>query len=734
MHDGCVAPWQDNRADTDPVALLNKAIRLDGEGVHDIAQAAMRQVVTLIPGWDEPWLRLGQSLRARNCHDAAMAAYDAALECNPRRVEALLARGVLALQHEPPQTGLHFLTRATDLAQDNHQAWHALGHAYAAAKLDIRAAGAFRHAATLAPDRLIYAFDAVDSETWLDGPISDPAPPWSDGIRLALAGRSALQRGALDEAEAALEAAYALMPDEPWIPTALGSVHMMAMRPYRAEPALRAAHRLAPNDPVIAHDLAVALARLYRYAEAETILGIVATQGSAHPRIFCTRANQRASMGDIQGAMDDLATARMNGADEIEALRAECSLMPYRRDASAIMVRHAMETLGAMLPRAGTPMMRPQSAISDDPERPLRIGLLSNTLRTHPVGWLTLAGFEALDRDSFPIHCFGRFAPEDRLARRFAARADAWHAIDALDDYAVAALIAEQNIDILIDLGGYGDAGRMSVTAYRAAPVQIKWVGMQCTTSGIREIDWFLTDRWETPDGFERFYTERLLRLTDGYVCYLPPDNPPGFTPPPALARSHVTFGCFNNVTKITDETLTAWADLLFHVPDARLALRCPQFSESVTVMRLQERARNAGINVARLDFLGRASHREFLAGYNKIDIALDPFPYSGGLTTCESLFMGVPVVTLAGEHFAARHSVSHLSNVGLLDCVTTSTDAYIDRAMELAKDLHALTELRAGLRRQVVASPLCDAARFGKSLGAGLRHAWHDYCAAARA
>ncbi|HET9147361.1 MAG TPA: hypothetical protein VFN77_04880, partial [Acetobacteraceae bacterium] len=162
----------------------------------------------------------------------------------------------------------------------------------------------------------------------------------------------------------------------------------------------------------------------------------------------------------------------------------------------------------------------------------------------------------------------------------------------------------------------------------------------------------------------------------------------------------------------------------------SRLVLRCPQLSEPSTVVRLRERCEKSGLDLSRLEFLGRAPHRDFLLGYNDIDIALDPFPYSGGLTTCEALYMGVPVITLAGEIFAARHSVSHLSNVGLDEWVATDTPEYIRKTIAFASDLPALAALRAGMRKRVLVSPLCNAPRFGRSLGAGLRRAWEDYCA----
>lgn len=293
----------------------------------------------------------------------------------------------------------------------------------------------------------------------------------------------------------------------------------------------------------------------------------------------------------------------------------------------------------------------------------------------------------------------------------------------------IAEKIAEENIDILIDLSGYGDTGELPVLAFRPAPVQVKWVGMQSTTTGLDEVDFFITDRWETPDGFERFYSERLLRLDDGYVCYTPPPGAAPVSMLPALANGHVTFGCFNNVMKITDSTLSLWARIFERLPTARMILRCPQFSETSNVERFLARAGAAGLAPARLDLRGHAKHPEFLATYREVDIALDPFPYTGGLTTCEALFMGVPVVTLAGETFAGRHSTSHLSNVGLEDWVTTTKTDYLQRAIAATEDLDGLAHLRETLRARVLDSPLCDAPRFGRSLGKALRSAWRMYC-----
>ena len=363
------------------------------------------------------------------------------------------------------------------------------------------------------------------------------------------------------------------------------------------------------------------------------------------------------------------------------------------------------------------------------PDRRLRIGLLSGSMRTHPVGWLTIAGFENLDPAQQTLIGLAQREGSDPIARRFRAIAPEWHDISALDDPSLAALCRDDGIDILVDLGGFGDAGRITAFTHRAAPVQIKWVGMQTHSSGLPETDWIITDRWQTPAGTETLYSERLLRLPDGYVCYSPPPYAPDPAPLPARRNGYVTFGCFNNMAKITPAALAAWSTILNRLPGARLVLKTHQFSEAEPCERIRAVFASSGISPDRVQLRGSSRHREFLSQYNDIDIVLDPFPYSGGLTTCEALWMGVPTVTLPGDTFSSRHSVSHLSNVGLGEWVATDRDDYVRLACARATDLGVLEELRATLRARVKVSPLCDAPRFGANLGAALRDTWHAWC-----
>jgi predicted O-linked N-acetylglucosamine transferase (SPINDLY family) len=350
-------------------------------------------------------------------------------------------------------------------------------------------------------------------------------------------------------------------------------------------------------------------------------------------------------------------------------------------------------------------------------------------LKMHPVGWLTIAAFEALDPTQFELVRLSAFEQDDYISHRFMKVAPERHDTSLFDDLGAARHIRASGIDILLEMGGYGDNGRMPICAYRAAPVQIKWVGMQYHTSGLEEMDWILCDEREIPPELAHYYTERPLYLPDGYVCYSPPPDAPDVARLPALANGYVTFGCFNNLSKFTPNSVATWAKLLHRLPTARMILKTPQFIEAENKQDMLQRFAACGIGEERLTLRGASPHRTLLAEYGDVDIILDPFPYNGGLTTCEALWMGVPTVTMPGEIFAARHSLSHLSNVGLTDWVAHDIQSYLALAEHKASALPELATLRANLRERVRQSPLCDARRFGKYFGDALRHAWRTWC-----
>ncbi|HEY0834275.1 MAG TPA: hypothetical protein VGE72_10250, partial [Azospirillum sp.] len=365
-----------------------------------------------------------------------------------------------------------------------------------------------------------------------------------------------------------------------------------------------------------------------------------------------------------------------------------------------------------------------------DPERRLRVGYVSADLGYHPVGYFLAPVLPAHDRRAVEVFCYSA-KREDGLTRRLRAAADHWRPIHGLDEAAVAAMIAADGIDILVDLAGHTGGNRLTVFARKPAPVQATWAGYVGTT-GLSAMDALIADARHMPPGTEPTAVERVVRLPDGYVCVLPREGAPDVGPLPALANGHVTFGCFNNRVKLSAPTLALWARLLNRLPTARLLLKTHQFDDPRVCAHLLAEFAGLGGDAARVDLSGRAEHADLPGWYNRVDVALDPFPYSGGLTTLEALWMGVPVVTLGGgDRFCSRHSAGHLTVAGLERCIAPDADAYVDRAAGLAGDLPGLAALRSGLRARMAASPLCDGERFARNLETVYREMWRRWCAA---
>jgi predicted O-linked N-acetylglucosamine transferase (SPINDLY family) len=358
----------------------------------------------------------------------------------------------------------------------------------------------------------------------------------------------------------------------------------------------------------------------------------------------------------------------------------------------------------------------------------LKIGYVSPDFRDHVVGLNLLPLFREHDRDRFEIIAYSNVLRPDATTERFQRYAAVWHNIRQLSDEALAEQIRADRIDILFDLAGHTARNRLLVFARKPAPVQITWAGYVGTT-GLAAMDYLLADRHEVPPGAERYYRERVLRMPDGYVCYDPPAYAPPVGPLPALGRGRATFGCFNNPAKITPQVIEAWAGILRRLPGARLVLKFKGWSDPCVARRFTAMFAAEGIEPQRLEMLGHSPHVELLAEYGRIDLALDSFPYSGGLTTCEALWMGVPVITCPGETFASRHSLSHLSTVGLTETIASDWDEYVELAVALAGDLPRLAALRAGLRERMAASPLMDAPRFARNIEAAYRAMWRRWC-----
>ena len=368
------------------------------------------------------------------------------------------------------------------------------------------------------------------------------------------------------------------------------------------------------------------------------------------------------------------------------------------------------------------------------PARRLRIGYVSGDFRHHSVAFFLEPLLEAHDKSVVEVFLYATDVRADAVTRRLKAHADRFVQINDLPDDLAAARIREDGIDILVDLAGHTSGNRMMLFARKPAPVQMTWLGYPATT-GLKAIDYRLTDAVADPPGESDSHTiERLVRLAHGFLCYRPPEAAGDVAALPARAAGHVTFGSFNNFAKLSPGTIALWARIMREVPDARLLLKATQFKDAVTRERCIATFTAAGVAAERITLVRPLIETaEHLALYGRVDIALDPLAYNGATTTCEALWMGVPVVTLRGDRHATRVGASILTAIGLDHLIAETTDDYVARAIALAGDLDALAELRGGLRDRMRAAPLCDASGFARTVEDAFRTMWRDWCDAQR-
>lgn len=370
----------------------------------------------------------------------------------------------------------------------------------------------------------------------------------------------------------------------------------------------------------------------------------------------------------------------------------------------------------------------PQHANSPQPARRLRIGYVSADFREHAASHFVLPLLEHHDPARFEVYCYSSTPKTDAITRRCEQLAAHWRDIFPLDDAAAEALVRGDGIDILIDLSGHTSGNRLGLFAAKPAPVQITYLGYPATT-GMAQMDYRITDGRADPAGVsEPRYVERLLRLPHSLWCFAPPPQMPGVGPLPALTAGHITFGSLNSMYKLTPALLALWSRLLRALPGSRLLLATVPAGEPRE--RIARAFEANGVASSRLEFHGFLRWEEFWALHQRIDIALDSYPCNGGTTTCEGLWLGVPLVSLAGDAFLARAGLSLLSTIGLTQLVAHGEDQYLRIALDLAGDTTRLAELRAGLRERMRASPLLAAAAFTRDLEDCYRNAWTRWCA----
>jgi len=378
--------------------------------------------------------------------------------------------------------------------------------------------------------------------------------------------------------------------------------------------------------------------------------------------------------------------------------------------------------------------VKPGITVTTYPERhldpvksPLRIGYISGDFKTHSVAYYFEPILKYHDRTCFEIFCYSDVENPDIVTHRLQKLSHTWHNIHSKKNDEVIELILHDEIDILVDLAGHAGNKRISLFLNRLAPVQLTYMGYPNTT-GISTMDYRLTDVWADPEGMDRYYTETLYRLKDGFLCYRPVVDAPPVSETPAKSNDYITFGSFNNLPKINLYTIEVWSNILKAVPHAKLYMKTKPFKDLSVQDRYKKLFNAQGIEDNRLIFCAFASSiPDHLTTYKNVDIALDTFPYNGTTTTCEALWMGVPVVSLIGDMHAGRVGYSLLSRIGLPSMVAENVEKYIGIVTFLSSDIERLSKLRKGLRITVAQSPICNAISFTGTLEDAYRDMWRN-------
>ena len=543
--------------------------------------------------------------------------------------------------------------------------------------------------------------------------------------------------GEYAEAMASYQMAINLAPANLEARNKLGTMFKETGHTEEAIDCFRKALAIAPDNDEIIVNLGNALRESGQLDEAEKTYRHAIAINPECVEAFNNLGSLLSALGRLDEAVSSFRQALAKRPDFVSAHSNLLFMYQYLPNLDQAVLAEELRRFGELVEQNLKPYTdwpKANSTVGDNPQslnlaRPLRVGFVSGDLRQHPVGNFLQGALEALAKNArgrLEIYAYANHFQFDDVSKHIKASCHTWRFVNRLSDTKLAEKIRDDGIDVLIDLSGHSGHNRLPALALKPAPVQATWLGYLGST-GLRVFDYLIADAWTLPDTIAQNFTEKIWHLPDCYLCFTEPADAPEVNALPALANGYLTFGCFNNLTKMNDEVVAVWARVLHRVPESRLYLKAKQFVEASAKKSVIERFARHGIARKRLILKNLVPRKNYLEPYNELDIALDPFPYPGITTSVESLFMGVPVLSLAGESFLSLQGLGILSNVDLPDWVTHNVDDYVDKAVAYANDLTLLTKIRKQLRPRVLKSVLFDTTRFAAHFEQALFGMWNE-------
>jgi protein O-GlcNAc transferase len=685
-----------NQNMSDIRALLDAGLAHHKAGRLSEAEGLYKQVRGLEPENTEVNHLSGlMAFQNGNAADAARY-FERAVAADPANVKYLGNLGAAWLVSGRPEDALGVLERAIEIDPDGIDVLNNLAAAY-------RETGRFSDAVAVANRAITLRPDDAELHT---------------NFAIALLGTEQS-----DAALSAAQQAVELAPKSPEAQNALGSAYLALRKSKEAVSAFQEAVEAGPDFADAARNLALAYQEGKQLGEAAETYLKATERWPEDAAAYAGLARTQRMMGRSDAAVEAYRRAVLYNP---ENRRYHSNLLfnligSADQDGPSLLAEHRdwHERYASQLEPPA-----PQQSRSHDPERRLRIGYVSADFRSHPVGRIVQPVIAAHDRSVVEVFCYSGTAKPDNLTKETEAACDNWRLANNMQDEAMYDMIGRDEIDILVDLSGHSAKNRLTVFARKPAPVQASWLGYMSTT-GLTAIDYYIGDEIHTPEEFDDHFSEKVYRLRRNLTCFNPPDDAPSVAGLPARSAGHVTFGCFGNPGKITDACIDLWAGLLKTVTGSRLILRYQGYEDPVVCRDFTQRFSNVGIEPSRISFEGSTDYRGVLETYNRVDIALDTYPYSGTMTTMEALWMGVPVVTMAGDRTLARQAAGQLSAAGLGELIADDAEAFVSVASSLAYDLARLETYRSSMRSRLSDSPLCDAADLARALEDAYRAMW---------
>ena len=708
---------------------------------------------------------LGEVLTAMGRWDEAVAAYQRVPDADPRAADARYALG-FALQYKGDYPAAIFAYRSVvQIQPDFPDAYNNIGNCHKLCGELTEAARAYRQALLHRPNHA-GAMSNLGTVLQAQGHVEQAIELLSSAIALEpdtasysvnLAAmfcesrrfteaesvlRSVLAReennadavfnlghalhgqGKLREAVEQYRKAIAVRPDYADAMVNLGNVYKELGDFKLAATAYEAAMGVQPNLVSAINNAGCLLRTLGRLEEAEAVFRTGLSRCADHAALHDNLGNVLKDAGRLDEAIDCFRTAISLDPDAAETHSNLVYALSFQAERPGLILEECLRWNDCHAAPLFS-QIRPQTN-DRSPGRRLRIGYVSPDFRDHCQSLFTVPLLSHHDHAGFEFFCYSSVERPDSYTQKIAGYADVWRDVRTLDDAALCNLIRADGIDILVDLTMHMANGRPLLFARKPAPIQIAWLAYPGTT-GVRTIDYRLSDSRLDPAASEKNYTERTVNLTDSFWCYDPLTDHPPVNELPALLRGYVTLGCLNNPCKLTDHTLTLWSDVMRELQSARLVLMAPPGSyRQILLSRFAAR----GIEARRIDFVSYRPRADYLSTYHQIDLGLDTFPYNGHTTSLDSFWMGVPVVTRVGETCVGRGGLSQLFQLGLTELASDNDREFVDIAVRLAQDLPRLVDLRRQLRDRLAQSPLMDGDRFSRNIEAIYRQTWEDYCA----